>query len=1402
MSFRNTVALVLLFAAFAVLSAPAPARAEDSGNYDYTWIDVNSGLRLDGTYKGLQSWYGICHPDEPNFIGLGETDPELAADDTYVEVDLPFTFFFYGRAFNKIYVTTNGVVSFSEPVKSDWYENEEFPTDNLPNAIAPFWDDIYPRDPYFEEGQGEVRYLTYGTAPFRMFIVEWYDVTDYDTRSDTYNIEVVLFESTNDILFLYRDMVGAAADGSSATIGLNTFAGKPYVQYSYAESVIPTGTGAFFGIYFTPSSNGWRGFGMGSEDVWATTIPTDMAGPCAVSDEVDGWLFAGYIDNYRQELHIYGRYGNTWSELPSLSDRIVNEINAARGVQAGDEGAFDPYFDNLQILNAGNGVCYVFVIVPYLGGFEETEFKQMSSSGGTILVACWEDGDWQEVGAGSLSSGILGDIYAESVCAALTPSGAPALAFSMSIGYYYSQPVIAYAYYDPATDSWKEKGYSMTNGVTPNEGGASYQDKLDHPAEAGAMIYYNYPSLAFSDDGTPWIVYRKSVYPDTGGEEYYVELRYFDAETDSWPLALYNGTPYSLPVLDVDVSPDIYIRGTQAIVGWYEKPMGDEPPKHMVMETPDVFAGVWTTLGVPTETEAGILPSLSQVAFDYFDRPLFCTRVKRDDGKIVLLVFRHEADGWILLSQEPEFGGLAALESLNFDFALDRCLNPIVINRGDLLYDTSYTPRIYVLHYVISFGVKPVEGESAWNYIVHEYGTDVTNLGMVPYFSEPGLTAAYTCGDTFLTHAVGTFAGGETLSVPVDSTNLSPGTYVDTIVFDIPFVYDAPPNIEVTLLKMGGGRTLRVPDEYATIDDALAAALPGDTILIGAGSFNTPQNVASVPNGITFRGIGVDDTQIFGDFRFHRTLWVKLENFTVHLPGAESLVDIQFEDVPGNVWVKNVLFDMPGGSASITGIGNVWFKNCTFGVTPRAADKADRDSSPSTFVVDGAKVSLTHCITPFSIIQAYPQPLSLDFCASGSLTPEYMGVIEVNSSLDGRDINFVDPEHGDFHLKSTTGHWDPGAGAFVPDTESSSLIDAGYAVLGPLNETMPHGFVINIGAYGGTSQASLSPYQLKSYTFTVPSGQYRMVAFPLYPVFNPPDPWEQFVNPFLAASTTTGTKADSYTTAYDTTKVRMFLYDSASSSYLEYPSFYLNPWKPGVGAWLVGKKADSSDTDITLSGMIPRNDVLVLPLEAGWNMVGEPYPRAISLNSLFVLLDEEKGIIAPLLDQNNPLNKIDMTESGLPPAVSTDVYLYDPTTNGYVKMDTSSTLPPFNACWIYAFRPVKLVTSALMPVKPASDMKVDAVPAPGLPPAPPSASFDASLSTGAGGGCFVATAAFGSLSAEAVRTLTSARDASLAESAVTSSLVGLYYAVSPEPASALRRSSGLRAVFRRLLSFE
>ena len=84
------------------------------------------------------------------------------------------------------------------------------------------------------------------------------------------------------------------------------------------------------------------------------------------------------------------------------------------------------------------------------------------------------------------------------------------------------------------------------------------------------------------------------------------------------------------------------------------------------------------------------------------------------------------------------------------------------------------------------------------------------------------------------------------------------------------------------------------------------------------------------------------------------------------------------------------------------------------------------------------------------------------------------------------DPLFAAPGTGDFHLKSTVGRWSPAHGDWVTDITDSPCIDAGagflvddpnYAFSGSVDwtgELWPHGKLINIGAYGGTTQASLS----------------------------------------------------------------------------------------------------------------------------------------------------------------------------------------------------------------------------------------------------------------------------------------------------------------------------------------
>jgi len=73
------------------------------------------------------------------------------------------------------------------------------------------------------------------------------------------------------------------------------------------------------------------------------------------------------------------------------------------------------------------------------------------------------------------------------------------------------------------------------------------------------------------------------------------------------------------------------------------------------------------------------------------------------------------------------------------------------------------------------------------------------------------------------------------------------------------------------------------------------------------------------------------------------------------------------------------------------------------------------------------------------------------------------------------DPFFADPDNGDYHLKSQAGRWNPASQSWVTDEVSSACVDAGDPST-PLGlEPSNNGGVINMGAYGGTLEASKSP---------------------------------------------------------------------------------------------------------------------------------------------------------------------------------------------------------------------------------------------------------------------------------------------------------------------------------------
>jgi predicted outer membrane repeat protein len=72
------------------------------------------------------------------------------------------------------------------------------------------------------------------------------------------------------------------------------------------------------------------------------------------------------------------------------------------------------------------------------------------------------------------------------------------------------------------------------------------------------------------------------------------------------------------------------------------------------------------------------------------------------------------------------------------------------------------------------------------------------------------------------------------------------------------------------------------------------------------------------------------------------------------------------------------------------------------------------------------------------------------------------------------DPCFADMPEGDYHLRTKAGRWDLNQNQWVVDVNTSACIDAGDPNSDWTAELWPHGKRMNMGAYGGTPQASMS----------------------------------------------------------------------------------------------------------------------------------------------------------------------------------------------------------------------------------------------------------------------------------------------------------------------------------------
>ncbi len=169
--------------------------------------DITYAFETAGSYTVTEIPYVTYFLADPSNLGLG--------DDDYADnLDIGFSFSFFGNTYNKLYISSNGFIGFS--AGSGAYNNQHLPNNATPNnLIAMSWTDLNPGD------EGSIYYEMQGTAPFRRFIVEYNNVAHYGGGGNITG-QIILYETSNAIDFQITQIDD---DGGDITQGIENISG-------------------------------------------------------------------------------------------------------------------------------------------------------------------------------------------------------------------------------------------------------------------------------------------------------------------------------------------------------------------------------------------------------------------------------------------------------------------------------------------------------------------------------------------------------------------------------------------------------------------------------------------------------------------------------------------------------------------------------------------------------------------------------------------------------------------------------------------------------------------------------------------------------------------------------------------------------------------------------------------------------------------------------------------------------------------------------------------------------------------------------------------------------------------------------------------------------------------------
>jgi hypothetical protein len=184
-----------------------------------------------------------------------------ANDDGSAAVTLPFSVSLFRDIYPAgwpITVTTNGFLSLESGSPAE-FQNGPLPSTAalMPSAsgcftisaalrampralIGPFFDDLL-----LVPSIGSVSTRVIGVEPNRQFIVQWTNMSILDESGcdvqASVTVQAVLFEGSNDVMFVYPSLTGPRSDGSSATVGMQDSARSTGFHTSFNQPNLRSG---------------------------------------------------------------------------------------------------------------------------------------------------------------------------------------------------------------------------------------------------------------------------------------------------------------------------------------------------------------------------------------------------------------------------------------------------------------------------------------------------------------------------------------------------------------------------------------------------------------------------------------------------------------------------------------------------------------------------------------------------------------------------------------------------------------------------------------------------------------------------------------------------------------------------------------------------------------------------------------------------------------------------------------------------------------------------------------------------------------------------------------------------------------------------------------------------------